>query len=78
MVQDDRQAQMADGIHILGDSVQELALNYIEVLNRAERSGFTFKPKKVIVYPKNINLFGWAPHLSYHIRTSKRYEASHS
>ena len=59
MIQDDKLAQMADGIHVLGDSIQQLALNYIEVLNRAEYSGFTFKPKKVIVCPRNINLFGW-------------------
>ena len=50
---------MADGIHVLGQSIQDLALNYIEVLNRAETCAFTFKPKKAIICPKNITLFGW-------------------
>ena len=59
MVQAGRLAQMADGLHILGNSVQELARNYVEVLNRAEKCGLTFKPSKVVVCPKNIRLFGW-------------------
>ena len=36
MVQQGRLAQMADGLHVLGQSVHELAHNYVEVLNRAE------------------------------------------
>ena len=59
MIQDNKLAQMADGIHIFGESVQQLLLNYVEVLNRAEHCGFTFKPSKVVICPKNINLFGW-------------------
>ena len=50
---------MADGLHVLGNSVQELAANYVEVLNRAEICGLTFKPSKVIICPLNIKLFGW-------------------
>ena len=44
LVQDGRVAQMADGMHILGNTVQDLADNYVEVLNRAENCHFTFKP----------------------------------
>ena len=50
---------MADGIQVLGNSVEKLAYIYTEVLNRAEMCNFTFKPSKVIVCPKNITLFGW-------------------
>ena len=59
MVQSKRLAQMADGIHILGNTVDELTANYIEVLKRADSCNFTFKPAKVIICPKNITLFGW-------------------
>ena len=59
MIQERRLAQMADGIHVLGNTIQDLARNYTEVLNRAELCNFTFKPSKVIICPKNITLFGW-------------------
>ena len=59
MVQQNRLAQMADGIHVLGNSVVDLAKNYVEVLSRAEACGLTFKPSKVVVCPRNIKLFGW-------------------
>ena len=59
MVQHGRLAQMADGLHVLGNSVAELAANYVEVLNRAELCNLTFKPAKVIVCPQTIKLFGW-------------------
>ena len=39
--------------------MQELAANYVEVLNRAEICHLTFKPSKVVVCPLNIKLFGW-------------------
>ena len=55
MVQEGRLAQMADGLHVLGDSVQDLAKNYVEVLNRSENCGLTFKPSKVIVCPKTLS-----------------------
>ena len=59
LVQQGKLAQMADGLHVLGNSIQELATNYTEVLNRAELCRLTFKPAKVIICPRNIKLFGW-------------------
>ena len=59
MIQERKLAQMADGIHVLGNSIAQLAENYIEVLRRADIANFTFKPTKVIICPKNITLFGW-------------------
>ena len=59
MIQAKQLAQMADGIHILGNTVDELAANYVEVLKRADLCNFTLKPSKVIICPKNITLFGW-------------------
>ena len=59
MVQDRKLAQMADGLHVLGETVLELADNYKEVLSRAERCNLTFKPSKVIICPRSITLFGW-------------------
>lgn len=59
LVQAGRLAQMADGLHVLGNLVMDLARNYVEVLNRAEKYRLTFKPSKVVVCPKNIKLFGW-------------------
>ena len=50
---------MVDGLHVLGYSIHELAKNYVEVLNRAELCGLTFKPSKVVVCPRNVKLFGW-------------------
>ena len=60
MVQAGQLAQMADGLHILGDSLDILVTNYEEVLKRADMCNLTFKPSKVVVCPKNINLFGWS------------------
>ena len=59
MVQKGQLAQMADGLHVLGDTVNQLAQNYLEVLTRAESCNLTFKPSKVTICPKNIKLFGW-------------------
>ena len=59
LVQEGKLAQMADGLHVLGNSIHELATNYTEVLNRAELCRLTFKPTKVIICPRNIKLFGW-------------------
>ena len=59
MIQAGKLAQMADGLHVLGDSVPQLAQNYEEVLNRANLCNLTFKPTKVVVCPENISLFGW-------------------
>ena len=59
MVQNGKLAQMADGLHVLGKTVDELFANYELVLKRASLCNLTFKPSKVIVCPKNISLFGW-------------------
>ena len=59
MVQEGKLAQMADGLHVLGDTVLDLARNYTEVLSRAHSCRLTFKPSKVFICPKNIKLFGW-------------------
>ena len=59
MIQGRRMAQMADGVHILGNTIEELTDNYVEVLKRADACNFTFKPSKVIICPKNVTLFGW-------------------
>ena len=72
MVQSGQLAQMADGIHVLGQSVDQLASNYIEVLNRAEWCNFTFKPSKVIVCPRNVTLFGW------NLRDNMWYPTAHT
>ena len=50
---------MADGLHILGDILQELSINFTEVLDRARNCGLTFKPKKVVIVPRSTTLFGW-------------------
>ena len=59
MLQSGQLAQMADGLHVLEESIQELAINYTEVLNWTELCVLTFKPSKVIICPLNIKLFGW-------------------
>ena len=50
---------MADGLYIVGDTLQDLHESFIEVLNRARKCGLTFKPKKIVVAPKDTVLFGW-------------------
>ena len=59
LIQTNKLAQMADGLHVLGDSIEDLLVNYEQVLLRADLCNLTFKPSKVIVCPKVINLFGW-------------------
>ena len=72
LVQNGQLAQMADGLHVLGNSVHALAENYIEVLQRAKACGLTFKPSKVIVCPRNITLFGW------NLRDHKWFPTAHT
>ena len=43
---------MADGLYVVGDTLQDLHENFMEVLDRARKSGLTFKPKKIVVAPK--------------------------
>ena len=59
MIQEGRVAQMADGIHVLAYSIEQLKLNFKEVLSRASSCGLTFKPSKVVICPENMTLFGW-------------------
>ena len=59
MVRTDRMTRHADGLHVLGDTEQELYNNLSEVLFRVKESGLTLKPSKVTVAPVNSILFGW-------------------
>ena len=59
MHQAGRTTSMADGLHVLGKDVEDLMANYIEVLTRADKAGFTFKPSKVVICPRRTQLFGW-------------------
>ena len=59
MVQQGQLAQMADGLHVLGSTVNDLVDNYTQVLRRASLCNLTFKPTKAIICPRNISLFGW-------------------
>ena len=51
--------RMADGLFILADTVSDLYKNFRTVLERAKKAGLTFKPKKIIIAPKETVLFGW-------------------
>ena len=44
---------MADGLYAVGDTLEELKANFLEILNRARKCGLTFKPKKIIIAPKD-------------------------
>ena len=59
MVRNDRMTRHADGLHVLGDTVEELFDNFSEVLHRLKKCGMTLKPSKVTVAPVNSILFGW-------------------
>ena len=59
MCADERMTRMADGLYILGDTVEDLHENFREVLERARNCGLTFKPKKIVIAPKTTTLFGW-------------------
>ena len=59
MVKADRLSRHADGLHVLGDSLEELHGNLKEVLERLQKCGMTLKPSKVIVDPVNSVFFGW-------------------
>ena len=51
--------RMADGIHILGQNVEESRETLREVFIRARNCGLTFKPKKIEIFPQKTTLFGW-------------------
>ena len=50
---------MADGLYVVGDTLLELHDTFIEVLDRARKCGLTFKPKKIVIAPRDTVLFGW-------------------
>ena len=57
--QADRMTCMADGLYVVGDTLQDLHETFIEILERARKCGLTFKPKKIVIAPKDTVLFGW-------------------
>ena len=59
MMQEGKAARMADAVHALGNTVDELYDNLKEILSRAKQAGLTFKPSKLIIAPKRTTLFGW-------------------
>ena len=60
MVKEEKMTRMADGIFPMGNSHEELLRNYIEVLDRAEKAGLTFKPTKTKISPRKSIIFGWS------------------
>ena len=59
MERDKKTARHSDGIYVLGNSEDEVFNNLAEVFERAKLSGLTFKPKKVVIFPKTTQMFGW-------------------
>ena len=59
MIETGQLTRLADSIYPLGDSFEELALNYAETLRRAEISNLTFKPQKTVICPESSVIFGW-------------------
>ena len=55
----ERMTRMADGLFVLGETLEELEVNFREVLSRARLCGMTFKPSKISIAPVNTVLFGW-------------------
>ena len=51
--------RMADGLHVLGDSMEELLANYTRCLQLISDNGFTLKPSKAEICPRTSYLFGW-------------------
>ena len=51
--------RMADGLFVLGDTLESLETNFREVLSRSRLCGLTFKPSKVCICPVDTILFGW-------------------
>ena len=56
---EEKMTRMADGLYILADSEEDLYNNFKEVLTRARNAGLTFKPKKIVIAPRDTVLFGW-------------------
>ena len=56
---EEKLTRMADGLYVLGDTLEDLNENFREVLVRARNSGLTFKPSKIKIAPVNTIIFGW-------------------
>ena len=59
MLEEGRMTRMADGLYPIADTLDELLINYTEMLERLERSGLTLKPSKTTIAPKSAVIFGW-------------------
>ena len=59
LCQTEQMTRMADGLFVLGQTLEDLFANFTEVLLRARLSGLTFKPSKIIITPVNTILFSW-------------------
>ena len=59
LCESERMTRMADGLFVLGDTLDDLYVNFEEVLTRARLCGLTFKPSKIVITPVNTILFGW-------------------
>ena len=59
MCQAGHMTRMADGLYVLGSSVDQLLSNFTELLTRLKMAGLTLKPSKVEVVPQKSVLFGW-------------------
>ena len=56
---DEKMTRMADGLYVLGDTLESLEINFREILARSRLCGLTFKPSKVCICPVDTVLFGW-------------------
>ena len=59
MIRDNKMTRMADGLYPIANSLDELLVNYTEVLDRVERSNMTLKPAKTSIASKSAVIFGW-------------------
>ena len=57
--QADKMTCMADGLYVVGNTLDDLHKTFTEVLHRARKCGLTFKPKKIVIAPRDTVLFGW-------------------
>ena len=56
---EEKMTRMADGLYVLGDTLEALEANFREILSRSHLCGLTFKPSKVCICPVDTVLFGW-------------------
>lgn len=62
MVKERKCTRIADQIYVLGSSLQELAINFKEVLHRGKLANLTFKPSKIVICPVTTIVLGWKKH----------------